>query len=173
LLGDGQMGNHLCLLVRLDKLYLVDVGFGGSLSLPLPLEASDHDHSPYRITLAGVDGGHWRFSERTGDESFSYDFLTGIADESRFAEHCARLQTHADSPFVQNLVVQRRIGAGHLALLGRVLTTRRGASEDARLLESADDLVEVLRGQFDLDAPEAATLWPAICVRHKTLFGEH
>jgi arylamine N-acetyltransferase len=32
--GDAQMGNHLCLLVRLDRPYLVDVGFGGSLLSP-------------------------------------------------------------------------------------------------------------------------------------------
>jgi N-hydroxyarylamine O-acetyltransferase len=39
-LGDVQLGNHLCLLVRIDRPYLVDVGFGGSLALPLPLEAA-------------------------------------------------------------------------------------------------------------------------------------
>src|SRR6185312_1179403 len=34
-LGDVQMGNHLCLLVQLDRPYLADVGFGGSLAAPL------------------------------------------------------------------------------------------------------------------------------------------
>ena len=46
--GDAQLGNHLCLLVRLDQPYLVDVGFGGSLAEPLALAASEREDRPYR-----------------------------------------------------------------------------------------------------------------------------
>jgi N-hydroxyarylamine O-acetyltransferase len=169
--GDKQLGNHLCLLVRLDKPYLVDVGFGSSLSQPIPLEASSHVHSPYHLTLSKLNDGYWRFSERTSGDPFSYDFRTDPADENRFADYCARLQTDADSIFVQNLLVQRRDGDKHLALRGRVLMTRQGADADKRVLGSADELVATLRETFDLDMPDAAALWPAICARHDTLFG--
>jgi len=169
--GDGQMGNHLCLLVRLDKPYLVDVGFGSSLSQPIPLEASTHEQPPYHLTLSELNDGHWRFSERTDGDPFSYDFRTDPADESRFADHCARLQAHADSTFVQNLLIQRRTGDQHLALRGRVLMTQRGCDPRKRILGSADELLSTLRESFDLDVPEAATLWPAICARHEALFG--
>jgi len=171
LLGDGQMGNHLCLLVRLDKPYLVDVGFGGSLSQPLPLAASAHDHSPYHLTLSKLNDGCWRFSETTGGDPFSYDFRTDAADEGSFADHCARLQSRADSLFVQNLLVQRRAGDKHIALRGRVLMTQQGGGARKKLLGSADELLATLRETFDLDVPEAATLWPAICARHERLFG--
>jgi N-hydroxyarylamine O-acetyltransferase len=171
LLGDRQMGNHLCLLVRLDKPYLVDVGFGGSLSQPLPLEASTHEHSPYHLTLSKMNDEYWRFSERTSGAPFSYDFRTDAADESHFADHCAALQTDADSLFVQNLLVQRRTGDQHLALRGRVLMTQLRTGAEKRVLGSADELVSTLRETFDLDVPEAATLWPAVCARHETLFG--
>jgi N-hydroxyarylamine O-acetyltransferase len=169
--GDKQLGNHLCLLVRLDKAYLVDVGFGSSLSQALPLEASTHEHSPYHLTLSETNDGYWRFSERTAGDPFSYDFRAEPADETRFAEHCAWLQTRADSLFVQNLLVQRRSGDAHLALRGRVLITQQGTGAQKRVLGSADELVAILRETFDLDVPEAATLWPAICARHETLFG--
>ena len=169
--GDKQMGNHLCLMVRLDRPYLVDVGFGSSLSQPLPLEASTHEQPPYHLTLSKLNGGYWRFSERTGGEPFSYDFRTDPADESRFADHCARLQTDPDSTFVQNLLVQRRDRDKHLALRGRVLITQQGAGAEKRVLRSADELVATLREAFNLDMPEAAVLWPAICARHDTLFG--
>lgn len=169
--GDKQMGNHLCLLVRMDRPYLVDVGFGSSLSQPLPLEASTHEQSPYHLTLSNMNDGYWRFSERTGGDPFSYDFRTNAADESRFADHCAWLQTHADSPFVQNLLVQRRVGDKHLALRGRVLMTQQDACAEKRVLMSADELLATLRETFDLDVPEASTLWPAICARHEALFG--
>jgi N-hydroxyarylamine O-acetyltransferase len=38
-------------------------------------------------------------------------------------------------------------------------------------LESADELISVLKGVFGLDVPEAAALWPKICARHAKLFG--
>ena len=87
------------------------------------------------------------------------------------AEKCALLQNDASSPFTQNLVLKRRAGEEHLTLRGRVLVTLRDATEEKRVLASADDLVSTLRQQFDLDVPEAATLWPAICARHEALFG--
>lgn len=178
--GDVQMGNHLCLLVRIDRPYLVDVGFGGSLCEPLPLKASAHHHSPYRITLTDLgEGGaplrgsasrYWRFSERSNGEPVSFDFCTGAADESRFADKCALLQTNPDSPFVQNIVVQRRVGDTHMALRGRVLTTLHRTGEVKQELASADEFVTLLRDTFDLDVPEAASLWPAVCARHDALF---
>jgi N-hydroxyarylamine O-acetyltransferase len=168
--GDVQMGNHLCLLVRLDRPYLVDVGFGGSLSYPLPLEASGHDHSPYQLTLTDMGDGYWRFSERAHGEPFSFYFCVGAADETRFAEKCAMLQTNPQSPFVQNLVVQRRMGDTHISLRGRVLTTLHGTGEEKIKLASVEDLVAALRDKFGLNVPEAATLWPAICARHEAVF---
>ena len=168
--GDKQMGNHLCLLVRLDRPYLVDVGFGGSLSRPLPLEASTQEQPPYHLTLSKLNDGYWRFAERTHGDPFSYDFRTDPADESHFADHCARLQIDSDSTFVQNLIVQRRDGDKHLALWGRVLMTQQSAGTEKRVLSSADELVATLRKAFDLDMPETAALWPAICARHEALF---
>ena len=36
---------------------------------------------------------------------------------------------------------------------------------------SADEFVGLLRQEFDLDLPQAATVWPAICAKHDELFG--
>jgi N-hydroxyarylamine O-acetyltransferase len=169
-LGDSQLGNHLCLLVRIGRPYLVDVGFGGSLSQPLPLEVSTHHQSPYDLTLSDAGDGYWRFAECAHGEPFSFDFRAAPADEAGFALHCARLQTSPDSPFVQNLVAQRRMGDSHVVLRGRVLTTLRDSGEEKVELASADELVATLRDRFELNVPEAATLWPAICARHDALF---
>jgi N-hydroxyarylamine O-acetyltransferase len=168
--GDAQMGNHLCLLVRIDRPYLVDVGFGGSLSQPLPLNAAEHRQPPYHLSLADLGNGYWRFSERTHDNSFSFDFRLSAADETRFADKCAELQTSPASPFVQNLVAQQRIGDAHVSLRGRILTTLRETGEETTTLVSADELLAALRDKFDLNIPEVATLWEAICARHSALF---
>jgi N-hydroxyarylamine O-acetyltransferase len=168
--GDARLGNHLCLLVYIDQPYLVDVGFGGSLLWPLPLQQSEHDHSPYRITLTKIDAEFWRFSERTIGEPFSFDFRATKADEQLLATQCTALQSSLESMFVQNLTVQRRSGDGHLALRGRVLTTAQDQNKEKKVLGSAQELVTTLRDVFQLDLPEAAGLWPKICARHDAVF---
>ncbi|MGC1524058.1 MAG: arylamine N-acetyltransferase [Steroidobacteraceae bacterium] len=170
--GDAQLGNHLCLLVRLDQRYLVDVGFGGSLAEPLPLRASEREDPPYRVELSELVGGYWRFSETAhGDgDPFSFDFRAAPADEALLARKCQFLQSDPASPFIQNLVVQRRTADTHVSLRGRVLATTHTTRIDKKWLNSADELGATLRDRFDLDIPEAASLWPSICARHETLF---
>jgi N-hydroxyarylamine O-acetyltransferase len=138
--GDAQLGNHLCLLVRLDRPYLVDVGFGGSLLHPIPLQESEYAHSPYEISLRTVDG-FWRFSERAWGAPFSFDFKIDAANEALLAEKCRMLQTNRESPFVQNLVVQRRVDGAHLSLRGRVLTTLTANGEHKSEIPTADAFV--------------------------------
>jgi N-hydroxyarylamine O-acetyltransferase len=170
--GDAQLGNHLCLLVRLDQPYLVDVGFGGSLAEPLPLRASEREDRPYRLGLSELGDSYWRFAEIAhGDgDPFSFDFRAAPADEALLARKCQFLQTDPASPFIQNLVAQRRTADTHVSLRGRVLATTHTARVDKKLLNSADELVAILRDQFDLDTPEAASLWPSICARHDAFF---
>jgi N-hydroxyarylamine O-acetyltransferase len=169
-MGDVQLGNHLCLMVRLEQPYLVDVGFGGTLAEPLPLREIERRDEPYRLTLRQTPGDYWRFTEEAGGEPFSFDFLAAPADEALIARKCIEQQTSPSSTFVQNLVVQRRGVDEHVSLRGRVLSTIRSRGTDKLLLSSPDELVMILRQQFDLDVPEAATLWPAICARHDARF---
>jgi N-hydroxyarylamine O-acetyltransferase len=79
-------------------------------------------------------------------------------------------RTHVRAVPFENLVVQRRTGDTHLSLRGRVLTTVRKTGEEKIKLASVDEFVAALRDRFDLDVPEAAALWPAICARHDALF---
>jgi N-hydroxyarylamine O-acetyltransferase len=170
--GDQQLGNHLCLLVTIDRPYLADVGFGGSLAGPLPLALGERDDAPYRIRLTQSADGFWRFTEIAHSEPFGFDFRADPADEARLVAQCTHLQTAPDSSFVQNLVVQRREDATHIGLRGRVLAVTTAAGVTKTLLHSADELVRVLREQFGLIAPEAADLWSLICRRHAALFGD-
>ena len=169
--GDAQLGNHLCLLDGLEQPYLGDVGFGGSLAEPLPLRASERADRPYRLGLSELGQGYWRFAEVAHGDAFSFDFRVAAADEALLARKCQWLQTDAASPFIQNLVVQRRTADTHLSLRGRVLATIHATHVDKRFLKSEDELVATLRDSFGLDAPEAAALWPSICARHEALFG--
>jgi N-hydroxyarylamine O-acetyltransferase len=101
---------------------------------------------------------------------FSFDFLETPADQALLDAQHARLQADPDSPFVLNLVAQRRLGDRHLSLRGRVLTELGPEGRTETLLADADTLVETLATRFALDVPEIAARWPAICDRHAALF---
>jgi N-hydroxyarylamine O-acetyltransferase len=170
--GASSMANHLCLLVRLPshpETFLADVGFGGSLLAPLPLEEREHSQAPYLVGLSRLDATWWRFTENAGADSFGFDFEAVPGDERAMADKCGWLQTDPGSPFVQNAVVQRRFPDRHVALRGRVLTTRGGREAGQRVIASASEYVDVLRAGFGLDVPQAANLWPAILARHEDL----
>ena len=169
-LGDAPLGNHLCLLVKLDQPYLVDVGFGGSLAQPLPLRDIERDEHPYRVSLRKTSDGYWRFSEAAHGDPASFDFMAVPANEALFSRVSQDLWANPTSSFVQNLVVQRRTLDTHTTLRGRVLTIMDSTRKQKSLLHSADELVTVLRQHFDLEIPEAAGLWPKICARHEALF---
>jgi N-hydroxyarylamine O-acetyltransferase len=173
LAGDGALGNHLALVVRLDgRPWLVDVGFGNSLARPIPLETGEHHHPPYRLRVYRTDDGYWRFEETAEGDPFSFDFRDEPADPAKLDWHQANFQDDPQSNFLLNLIAMRRAGATHRTLRGRLLTVRGEGEPRKRVLASADELVAVLRDDFGLDVPEIATRWPVIVERHGALFGE-
>ena len=169
--GDAALGNHLALRIELGGPWLVDVGFGGSLASPIRLAAGEHHHPPYDLSLSRLDDGYWRYEERMDGKPFSFDFREAPADQALLDAQHARLQTDPDSPFVLNLVAQRRLGDRHLTLRGRTLIESGPEGRRETLLPDADALVETLALRFGLAVPEIASRWPAICARHEALFG--
>lgn len=167
-----RRGNHLCLRIDLDRPYLVDVGFGGSLTAPLAIAAGSSIDGPYAISLADVGDDGWTFDEMVGDGApFGYDFSTGPADEGVLDAMRSALAREDWSPFVQNLVMQVRRGDTHSTLRGRVLTHLTPAGKTKQLLGSADEMAVVGRDIFDIEMPEIDRLWRRVVDRHDQLFG--
>lgn len=170
--GSIADANHLTLLVRTadtDSTWLADVGFGGSIIAPIELQEAEHHQEPFRVGLRQLADGYWQFWEDLDDSEFCFDFLPEPADESELTARCHFLQTDPESGFVQNLVAQIRLPDVHNTLRGRVFSQASADSIETRLLESADELVSLLRDTFALDVPEVADLWPAIERRHEEL----
>lgn len=173
LAGDGQAGNHLVLRVDLPQgPWIADVGFGDGSLEPYPLSPAPVAADGFHFRLQDLDGRWWRFHNHAEGGAKSYDFTLDAAAPDLLAAKCQWLQTAPESPFVQNAVVQRwRPGGRLLQMRGRTLREVRPDGVETRLIASADDYVDTLGRAFDLDLPEAATLWPRICERHEALFG--
>ena len=152
--GDDALGNHLVLLVQLDEPWIADVGFGDGVIDPIPLREGDIEQRGFHYRLEHMDDGFWRFHNHEKGGAPSFDFRCEPADESLFHAKCDLLQTSAESPFVMSLICQRFVDDGYQIQLGRVSkhVTRKGV--ETWLLNSADELVDRLRRDFDLDVPE-------------------
>lgn len=170
-MGDAQMGNHLALIVTLDRRYLVDGGFGSALWAPLPMALGERWDEPFAVSLRAEADGYWRFNETLHGSPFSFDFRDAAADEALLAAKCAWQQSHPASPFVQNVVAQKRESARvHLTMRGRVFTRNDAERAHKRVIETREEWLALMRDVFGIDEKEMAGLWPAICQRHDELF---
>jgi N-hydroxyarylamine O-acetyltransferase len=170
-MGDNNVGNHLVLRVDLDRPYIADVGFGDGMLEPVPIaeHAFQHDFLAYRLEDLG--GGWWRFHNHPTGGAASFDFELKAAEPALLAAKCQFLQTSPESPFVMNAVVQRHAHDRLAMMRGRTLKVLMPHGSEERLIESADEYVGTLAGEFRLDLPEARSLWPKIVARHEELFG--
>ncbi len=164
------IGNHLVLKVELDEgPFLADVGLSHGPLDPFPITAGGFEAGGFSYRVERLDPDWWRFHNHPLAGPPAFDFNLDPADEDLFATRCAELQTAEWSPFVQNLICARFTDKGVRVLLGRVLRTITPLGREERVLETADELMTVLKEQFDLDEPAAATLWPNICERHDAI----
>jgi N-hydroxyarylamine O-acetyltransferase len=173
--GEIATANHLCLLVKPaddDQTYLVDVGFGGSMTAPIPLQELRCEQTPFQLGLRRTDDDHWQFWEDVGDGEFSFDFLPAAADEDALQAKCDFLQTDPSSGFVQSVVAQIRTARAHTTLRGKVCSRATSNGIETHIIESPEELLATLKKTFGLDVPEIAALWPRIEARHEEVMRE-
>lgn len=171
-MGNVVVGNHLALIVQLEERWLVDAGFGGSLASPIRFAQGGRSEVPYTVSLARIEDGWWRFEEVLAGNPFSFDFCDEHAEQALLDRQQQCLQKDEASPFVLNLVAQRRIGDTHITLRGRTFSQETADGIDKRLIEDAAELVALLKDRFGLDVPEIRDCWPAICARQEAVFAK-
>lgn len=173
--AERELGNHLVNRVDLDEgPWLADVGFGDGPIEPYPLVEGAFTQRGFTYRLEKLDDRWWRLNNHEFGMAPAYDFSPAFGDEGRLSERCRYLNTNAESPFRLNLVALRHTENGLISLIGRKLRRLEfGQPRPSRLLESADELEEVLAGDFGIRLPfGVADLWPRVCARHEELFGE-
>lgn len=169
--GDEVIGNHLVLKVDLEgRSWLADVGLGDGILEPIPLVEGPHHVVGYDFRLERLDAAWWRLHNHDMGGARHFDFTLEPADPQRLARMCQWLGASPDSIFTQATLAYRFTPQGWVVLLGRVLRRIQPGTRSDTLIESADDLVATLKREFDLDLPEAASLWPAIRAKHDELY---
>lgn len=168
--GDEMLGNHLCLMVRLDRDYLVDVGFGGRQVGAIPLSHETTGHPPFQMALADLGDGFWRLHEGGPNAAHSYDFQPFVCDEAALKERFEHQCTYPDSVFRKHLSVSRRGGRDLVRMRGLLMERMKPGRLERHVITSPDELLETLLLGFGLDEPDMVQLWPELVERHKALF---
>ena len=170
--GWRAQGNHLVLIVTLDRPWIVDVGFGDGFLAPLPLEPGTYSQSFLRYRVSR-DGPRWRVDNHAFGGADGFDFTLTRRTLDDFAVQCRELQTSPESGFVKTTVCERFTREGLIMLRGATLKEVTAAGARERVLESAGEYEATLRDRFGLDLPAAAAeLWPKAWASHLARQGE-
>jgi N-hydroxyarylamine O-acetyltransferase len=160
--GAWTARTHRLSLVTLDGVrYITDVGFGGMVpTAPLMLDTPAEQltpHEPYRIeqhedgyTLRANVGGEWRAM---------YIFDLQRQEDIDYAVGNWYVSTHPESSFARQLMVART-GEGWRRTLnnGSFAIHRIGRETERRQVTDVDELMGLLRSEFDIRVPREAAL---------------
>ncbi|APV41747.1 arylamine N-acetyltransferase [Pseudomonas frederiksbergensis] len=160
--GAWTARTHRLSLVTLDGVrYITDVGFGGMVpTAPLMLDTVVEQftpHEPYRIeqhedgyTLRANVAGEWRAM---------YIFDLQRQEDIDYAVGNWYVSTHPESPFARQLMVART-GEGWRRTLnnGSFAIHRIGRETERRQVADVDELMDLLRNEFDIRVPREVAL---------------
>ncbi|KJZ41705.1 arylamine N-acetyltransferase [Pseudomonas fluorescens] len=160
--GAWTARTHRLSLVTLDGVrYITDVGFGGMVpTAPLMLDTPAEQftpHEPYRIeqhedgyTLRANVAGEWRRM---------YIFDLQRQEDIDYAVGNWYVSTHPESSFARQLMVART-GEGWRRTLnnGSFAIHRIGSETERRQVTDVDELLGLLRSEFDIRVPREAAL---------------
>lgn len=161
-MGDEALGNHLAVLVRLERVWLADVGLGAGLIEPLPLAQGEYRQRYMTYRLERLGGDWWRFRNQPGLLPPSFDFSTSLTDEALLEARCRWLQSDPASPFVQNPVVQRHFPDRLESLVGPKWTRLDSSGTAGGEAGDAAAYRRRLAALLGPAAPEAGPLWHRI-----------
>ncbi len=168
--GDSTLGNHLVLLVRLEKTYIADLGLGDGIREPILLEAGVHRQGELVFRLEQLEDGYWRWHNHGFGNPATADFRDAPADEDLLNAKVQFLQTSPESVFVQNLAFEIMRPESVVILIGRVLSEKTAGGESKTVLNSPAEIEAALAQHFDIRNVQIAPLWPRICARHAEVF---
>jgi N-hydroxyarylamine O-acetyltransferase len=163
--GWRAQGNHLVLLVRLDRPWIADVGFGDGFLTPLPLEPGTYSQGFLRYGV-GRDGPRWRVDNHEFGGADGFDFTLTPRTLDQFGMQCHELQTSPASGFVTSTVCERFERNGLVMLRGAVLREVSAGGVTTHVVQDAAEYHRVLRDRFDLTVPGVEALWPRVWARH-------
>jgi N-hydroxyarylamine O-acetyltransferase len=150
--GYGPDFDHMALMVRLNELWLVDVGFGDSFREPLLIENRNEQRQGDRAYRIDSDGSRLilmqRDNRQDGEWNAQYRFSLQPYEYSAYEEMCRYHQTSPLSHFTRARVCSMATADGRVTLSEmRLIVTRNGERQE-RTLANEEEYAATLREHF-------------------------
>lgn len=145
--------DHLALQVTLDRLYLVDVGFGDSFIRPLPLDSEDrHDGGNGHYLFAFEDDLTTLCSVEEEGMQMQYEFGSAAHTAADFEWSSNRLQTEEGLQWTQSPFATRLLDGGpdRVTLVADRIKFRRDGAWIEQPIASGDEWDELLDQWFSM-----------------------
>lgn len=163
--GANQAPTHMLLAVEISGAsYIVDAGFGMTLTGPLRLRADVEQTTPHQTYRLSETEGVWTLEGKVGEEwkpSYMFDLTEQSQDDYEAAN--LKVSTDPQSGFVQELRVALSPPGKRLALRNNRLTTYLPDAEpQVETLTDLAGLKDVLTGTFGITLPSSEQLDPKL-----------
>ncbi|RSK44078.1 arylamine N-acetyltransferase family protein [Hymenobacter rigui] len=151
----GPAFDHLTLLVELDDIFLVDVGFGDSFTQPLRLQQRSpqvQGTTAYQIEQVGdIYIVHQKkLEEPDGGWEPQYRFTQQAWQLADFSPMCHYHQTSPESHFTHKRICSRATAEGRITLSDQRLIVTEGASRMETILPSEAAFLQALQAYFSI-----------------------
>lgn len=161
-LGDGAIGNHLTLLVDLDRPYWAEVGVGDAIVEPALLALGAIHQRGFDFSIEPTDDGWMRFNNHKRGVARTIDFRRDYRDESAMAATQGWLMRDPGSPFTNALAMMRHVGDGYVCLQNDCLRSVTAAGVSEQRISSASHLADMFETVFRIDISSPALVWEKI-----------
>ena len=164
--GDDSIGNHMVLIVHLDRPMVADVGVGDGPLHPFPLEARRWSEGAFDFGLERVDGDWWRFHNHEHGLAGTFDFRETPWTLGDFEAQCAHLQDDENSIFRVLAMTFRRDAERVRGLRELTYIEVENGEANERRIESFDEYEAALAPLIDFDLGEdMRTLYDRVSAR--------
>lgn len=152
--GFGQEFDHMALIVDLGEEWLVDVGFGDSFLLPMPLEVGvkHQDLSGfYVIEMHGKDSFLLEASENDRDYTPQYLFTMTERQLEDYTPGCIYHQTSPESSFTRSRVCSLTTKTGRITLTDKEFIETVVGHKNVHALKDEKEFYQILREKFNIN----------------------
>lgn len=142
--------SHASQIVELDQPYLVDVGFGDSARIPLPLNGEEKKDISGSFRVIQLEDDFYHKQKKVdGEWVSSYRFLNKAKQLNEFEEVCNYVQTSPESHFTQGRFITIATPNGRRTLIKNTLTITEDNVKRKEEVEESD-VQELLEDKFDI-----------------------
>jgi N-hydroxyarylamine O-acetyltransferase len=152
--SEGRPGpefDHMCLLVKTDQEFLVDVGFGDSFMRPVALDSKIQFDGRNHFFIEAISGGNYDILMSEDGKLFSKKYVFGLEPvlAADFDGACLEKQTSADSHFVRNIICTKPTASGRVTIYNNKFIEHVDGLRHEREI-GPQAMMELLRQRFDV-----------------------